>query len=224
MNPMKMIIYKDLKLIEYEEALNMQEIIQKNVQEGASDHLFLLEHPKVITIGLNANSNNILMTEEALITRGYAVKHIRRGGDVTYHGPGQIVGYMIFNLKKNHGGSIRSFVDTLEQTLIDFLDQAYGIKAHRDPINAGVFIDHAKIAAIGLSVSKGVTMHGFALNVNTTLSDFSVIVPCGLSNRTVTSIAHVLGHEIDLTYLKEELSLALVKKFNFEKCLTDVSN
>ena len=131
---------------------------------------------------------------------------------------------MIFNLKKNHGGSIRTFVDTLEQTLIDFLEQTYGIISHRDPINAGVFIGHAKIAAIGLSVSKGVTMHGFALNANTTLSDFSAIVPCGLSNRTVTSISQILGYDVDLSYLKEHLSHEIINKFNFGKSLTDISN
>jgi lipoyl(octanoyl) transferase len=208
----------------YEEALALQYDLQEKVQNGESDHLILLEHPKVITIGLNANLENILLSEQELIERGYSVKHIRRGGDVTYHGPGQIVGYLIFNLKKKHGGSIRAFVDMLEQTLIDVLFDNYGIDAHRDPINAGVFIGHAKIAAIGLSVSRGVTMHGFALNANTTLSDFSAIVPCGLSNRTVTSLAQILGYDVDLELLKEKLSLELFKKFNFENCLTDDTN
>ncbi len=194
----------------------MQLEIQEKVQGGASDHLLLLEHPKVITIGLNANLDNILLNDQDLIERGYDVKHIKRGGDVTYHGPGQVIGYLIFNLKKNHGGSIRSFVNTLEQALIDFLAQTYGIESHRDPINAGVFIGNAKIAAIGLSVSRGVTMHGFALNANTVLSDFSVIVPCGLSNRTVTSIESALGHSVDLSLLKEKLSLTLIEKFDFE--------
>ncbi len=221
---MKTLIYRDFNQIDYVDALELQQDIQEKVQNGASDHLLLLEHPKVITIGLNANLDNILLSNDELFARGYAVKHIRRGGDVTYHGPGQIVGYMIFNLKKNHGGSIRTFVDLLEQTLIDFLEQTYGIKSHRDPINAGVFVGHAKIAAIGLSVSKGVTMHGFALNANTTLSDFSAIVPCGLSNRTVTSIAQILGHDVDLSYLKEHLSFAIINRFNFEKSLTHISN
>lgn len=221
---MKILIYKDMNQIEYEEALALQLDLQEKVQNGESDHLLLLEHPKVITIGLNANLENILLSDQMLMEQGYAVKHIRRGGDVTYHGPGQVVGYLIFNLKKKHGGSIRNFVDTLEQTLIDFLFDFYGIKAHRDPINAGVFIGHAKIAAIGLSVSRGVTMHGFALNVNTTLSDFSAIVPCGLSNRTVTSIAKIVGHDVDLVHLKEKLSLSISDKFNFENCLTDITN
>ena len=221
---MKTLIYKDLNLMEYEEALMLQHELQVDVQNGASDHLLLLEHPKVITLGLNANMDNLLLNDQELLERGYAVKHIKRGGDVTYHGPGQVVGYLIFNLKKKHGGSIRTFVDSLEQTLIDLLAVNYGIEAHRDPINAGVFIGHSKIAAIGLSVSKGVTMHGFALNANTTLSDFSAIVPCGLSNRTVTSIAQVLGHDVDLDQLKEKLSIAFVEKFKFEKCLTDISN
>lgn len=205
--------------MDYEVALAKQHEIQLQVQNGAPDHLLLLEHPKVITVGLNANMENILLTDRELKERGYAVKHIRRGGDVTYHGPGQVVGYLIFNLKKNHGGSIRTFVDLLEQTLIDFLEQTYGILSHRDPINAGVFIGNAKIAAIGLSVSKGVTMHGFALNANTSLSDFSAIVPCGLSTRTVTSIENTVGYTVDLSLLKEKLSLALFEKFNFEKII-----
>jgi len=214
---MKTLIYLDLAQVAYEEALNLQIEIQEKVQNGAPDHLILLEHPKVITIGLNANLSNILFDDLELVKRGYDVKHIRRGGDVTYHGPGQVVGYLIFNLKKHHGGSIRSFVTTLEQTLIDFLLETYGIVAHRDPINAGVFIGTSKIAAIGLSVSKGVTMHGFALNANTMLSDFSAIIPCGLSNRTVTSIECLLGHSVDLSLLKENLTYSIIDKFKFDK-------
>ena len=209
------LIYKDLGIIPYKTAYDMQFKIQEDVQNGSDDHLLLMEHPKVITIGLNADSSNLLVSESFLIQQGYDVFHIRRGGDVTYHGPGQIVGYLIFNMKKNHGGSIRTFVHKIEQTLIDVLAEAYGITAMRDEINAGVFIGLNKIAAIGLSVNKGVTMHGFALNVNTNLGDYAPIVPCGLKTRSVTSVEKELGHQVDLEQLKLKLNVKIRNTFEF---------
>lgn len=209
------LIYKDLGVIPYKNAYDLQLETQECVQNGSDDCLFLLEHPKVITIGLNADASNLLVPESHLIEQGYDVYHIRRGGDVTYHGPGQIVGYMIFDLKKNHGGSIRTFVHKIEQVLIDVLYEEYGLVATRDDINAGVFIGLEKIAAIGLSVNKGVTMHGFALNVNTSLDDYTPIVPCGLKTRSVTSVEKALGSSVDLEKLKPKLHNKIMKSFGF---------
>ena len=166
------LIYDNLGTMPYMAAYELQQRTQELVISGGDDHLMLLEHPKVVTIGLNADKSNLLVNEETLKSLGYEVHNIRRGGDVTYHGPGQLVGYMIFNLKKKHGGSIRTFVHKIEETLINVLEEEYTIKSARDPINAGVFVGNDKIAAIGLAVNKGVTMHGFALNVNTFLEDY----------------------------------------------------
>lgn len=198
-------VVKQLGLIPYLEALTLQETIQVKVQEGAEDHLLILEHPKVITLGLNADLANLIIPVETLHERGFEIHHVKRGGDITYHGPGQIVGYMLVNLRKNHGASIKRFVYALEEAIIVFLKEQYGLSAHRDPINAGVFIGTEKICAIGLSVSKGVTMHGFALNINTDLSDFEAIVPCGLKTRTVTSVSKALNQPINFHEASDKL-------------------
>lgn len=211
------LIYENLGTIPYLAALERQMTTQAFVMNGADDHLFLLEHPRVITIGLNADESNLLVDEQTLSDLGYDVHRIRRGGDVTYHGPGQIVGYMIFNLKKKHGGSIRSFVDKIEESIITTLKEDYGIESSRDPINAGVFVGNDKIAAIGLSVNKGVTMHGFALNANTMLEDYATIVPCGLKTRSVTSIEKCLGAPVDTERLKSRLHKKIVEQFGFSK-------
>lgn len=149
------------------------------------------------------------MDPDELIRNGFDIMNIRRGGDVTYHGPGQLVAYTIFNIKKNHGGSIKKFVHDLEQIIIDLLIEEYSINANRDAINSGVFIGLSKIAAIGLSVHRGVTMHGFALNVNTDLSDFKTIVPCGLSTRDVTSMEALLGQKQSIDLIK----LSILNRF-----------
>jgi lipoyl(octanoyl) transferase len=206
MNPL---IYINLSTINYLEALQLQQNVLTTVQNGGNDTLILLEHPKVITMGLNAHESNILFTEEVLIEKGYDIQKIKRGGDVTYHGPGQLVGYTIVNLKKNHGGSIKNFVSHLEQLFIDYLQDVHNISASRDPINAGVFVGNDKITAIGLSVHKGVTMHGFAFNINTQLDDFSAIVPCGLKDRGVTSLQRLTGHSHAIDTVKRDI----VKRF-----------
>jgi len=199
------LLYKDLGTVKYNQAYDLQEKYVEMVQNGSPDTLVLLEHPKVITLGINADVSNILMDTDDLIANGFEIMNIRRGGDVTYHGPGQLVAYTIFNIKKNHGGSIKIFVHALEQIIIDLLIEDYGIEANRDPINSGVFIGLSKIAAIGLSVHRGVTMHGFALNVNTDLSDFKTIVPCGLTTRDVTSMEAILGQSQNMVQIKKNV-------------------
>ena len=211
------LIYENLGMVPYLIAFERQTATQEMVMNGADDHLFLLEHPKVITVGLNADEANLLVDDQTLSNLGYEVHHIRRGGDVTYHGPGQIVGYLIFNLKKKHGGSIRTFVDKIEEVIISTLKEEYGIESARDPINAGVFVGNDKIAAIGLSVNKGVTMHGFALNVNTALDDYAPIVPCGLKTRSVTSIEKCIGSPVDIETLKTRLHEKIIEQFGFNK-------
>lgn len=211
------LIYENLGKVPYLIAFERQIATQEKVMDGADDHLFLLEHPKVITVGLNADEANLLVDDQTLSNLGYEVHHIRRGGDVTYHGPGQIVGYMIFNLKKKHGGSIRTFVDKIEEVIISTLKDLYGIESARDPINAGVFVGNDKIAAIGLSVNKGVTMHGFALNANTALGDYSPIVPCGLKTRSVTSVEKCVGSPVDIETLKTKLHENIIEQFGFDK-------
>lgn len=209
------LLYKDLGTVKYNQAYDLQEKYVEMVQNGSPDTLVLLEHPKVITLGINADISNILMDTDELIANGFEIMNIRRGGDVTYHGPGQLVVYTIFNIKKNHGGSIKKFVHALEQIIIDLLIDEYGIEANRDPINSGVFIGHSKIAAIGLSVHRGVTMHGFALNVNTDLSDFKTIVPCGLTTRDVTSMEAILGQSQNMVQVKKSVLNRFTQTFGF---------
>lgn len=212
---MKLIV-QNLGLMAYEKAFLYQESILQAVQSGADDHLLLLEHPKVITKGINAKAENVLYSDALLSEMGFEVIQTRRGGDVTYHGPGQIVGYTIFNIKKNHGGSVKRFVFTLEQLFIDLLKAHYEVEARRDDINSGVFIGDSKIVAIGLSVIKGVTMHGFAFNVNTNLDDYKTIVPCGLHTKGVTSLEVEAHKNIDIESVKKQVETAFVKRFGYE--------
>lgn len=209
------LIYKDLGTVGYNQAYSLQEKFVESVQNGSPDILLILEHPKVITLGINADTSNILMDQDELIKKGFEIMNIRRGGDVTYHGPGQLIAYTIFNIKKNHGGSIKKFVFGLEQLIIDMLIEDYGITANRDVINSGVFIGLSKIAAIGLSVHRGVTMHGFALNINTDLNDFKTIVPCGLRTRDVTSMEAILGQKQDMDEIKTSIVNRFVQTFEF---------
>ncbi len=163
-------------------------------QTGAiPDVLVLLEHAPVVTIGRSGKRSNLVVPAESLAARGIEVFDIERGGDVTYHGPGQLVGYLILDLKALHEDVVR-FMRTLEATVMATLD-AFGIAAGRDRGFPGVWVDGAKIAAVGVAVKRRVTMHGFALNVNIDLDAFSVINPCGLG-RPVTSMARVLGRSL----------------------------
>jgi lipoyl(octanoyl) transferase len=186
--------------VPYAEALQIQQqVVAARKQNAIADTLLLLEHPPVLTLGRNANRSNILASDDLLRQRGVELHEINRGGDVTYHGPGQLVGYPILDLRGDlpgkkgpHLGPV-DFVRLLEKVLIRTCGN-FGIQAQRIGKRTGVWtiaggsIQEKKIAAIGVHVSQGITSHGFALNVTTDLRDFQWIVPCGISDREVTSL------------------------------------
>jgi len=186
--------------ISYAEGLRIQaEIVAARKQNLIADTLLLLEHPPVLTLGRNAHRSNILASDELLVKHGVEIHEINRGGDVTYHGPGQLVGYPTIDLRGDlpnkkgpHLGPV-DYVRLLEEVLIRACND-FGIQAQRIPKLTGVWtiaggsIPEKKIAAIGVHVSQGVTSHGFALNVTTDLRDFDWIVPCGITDRQVTSL------------------------------------
>ncbi len=175
--------------MDYGEALALQQQLVAARKEGSiPDQLLLLEHPHVITLGRNGQRQNLLASNEVLSRAGISFYPIDRGGDITYHGPGQLVGYPILDLR-DWKRDVGAYVRGLEQAIIDTLGE-YGISAGRIPKLTGVWVGDRKIAAIGVHISRWVTSHGFALNVHTDLSYFQYIVPCGLT-KPVTSMAQL---------------------------------
>ena len=192
--------------VEYDEGLRLQAEIAALVAEGrVGNVLLLLEHPPVITLGRHAHRSNILASDELLASRGVTVHEISRGGDVTYHGPGQLVGYPIFDLRtlrNARGGRMgpKEFVHGMEEALIGLCGE-FGVRAGRIAGLTGVWCSadasrdaekEAKICAIGIHVSRGITSHGFAFNVSTDLRDFQLIIPCGIRDHGVTSLQQQL--------------------------------
>ncbi len=211
----------DLGLIDYKQALDIQEeLLTLCEQDKIDDTLLLLEHPAVLTLGNNANPGNIYLSQDEMNRLGVKVYQTNRGGDVTYHGPGQIVGYPIFNLM-HHGKDIRDYLFRIQEVFIRLLADHFNITAHREMSKyAGVYVDSSKITAIGIAITKWVSMHGFAFNVNTDLSHFSWINPCGLSDRGVTSLQALTGEPQDIVQIKEMISGYFSQIFNMEahKC------
>lgn len=196
------LVVRYLGRVEYEDGLNlMQGLSQARDQGKIHDTLLLLEHPPVITRGRGAKPENILLSDDELAERGVQVYETDRGGDVTYHGPGQLVGYPIVDLKPDRR-DVRRYVTDVEEGIIRTLAQ-YGIEAGLIPKWTGVWVgkeedpDAAKIAALGVHIKRWVTTHGFALNVMPDLSHFGMIVPCGITERGVTSMSQRLGRLID---------------------------
>jgi lipoyl(octanoyl) transferase len=190
-----MIEYLYLGQIEYAEALTLQQRLVELRHQGRVDNvLLLLEHPPVLTLGRNSKRSNILASDQMLALKGVTLHEINRGGDVTYHGPGQLVGYPIFDLRSlsnGKGGRLGpvDYVRKMEEALIR-LSASYGVLTGRVVGRTGVWTiaQEKKIAAIGVHVSRGITSHGFALNVTTDLREFQWIVPCGIADRDVTSL------------------------------------
>jgi lipoyl(octanoyl) transferase len=179
-------VVRDLKCIGYAEAFELQrELVERRKRDEIPDQFLIVEHPHVVTMGRNAHEENVLAGPDLLTRAGIGFHRTDRGGDVTYHGPGQIVGYPIVDLRKWKRDVI-AYVRAIEQVLIDALAE-FGIRSGRSGGATGVWTDEGKIAAIGVHISRWVTSHGFALNVDTDLAFFRYIVPCGLT-KPVTSM------------------------------------
>ena len=216
-------IFEDLKTIEYKEAWEYQQqlfdttIEKKRNDEVTENRVLLCEHPHVITKGKNSEDANVLLSEELLKMRGVSLFQIDRGGDVTYHGYGQLVGYPIFDLESLHIG-LRQYIFNLEEVVIRLLAE-YNIEAGRLKSAAGVWLDFCdetkarKICAIGVRSSRFVTMHGLALNVNTDLSYFSLINPCGFIDKGVTSMEKELGRKINMDEVKQKMEKIFLEVF-----------
>lgn len=207
--------YHDLGRIAYADALENQIaafealLAAKAAGRKEENRLFFCEHLPVLTIGKSGKESNLLIPEEVLRERGVSFYHTNRGGDITYHGPGQITGYPVFDLEYWHLG-LRQYIHTLEDAIIRFL-ALYGLKGERLEGATGVWLDTEvpgrtrKVCAIGVKSSRYVTMHGFALNINTDLSYFSLINPCGFTDKGVTSLARELGEPQDFELAKSRL-------------------
>lgn len=193
-----------LGLMEYEKAYRLQKMLhERRVRGEIPDALILLEHTPTFTIGKSGKVDNVLISHAELKAKGISLFFVERGGDVTYHGPGQIVGYPIIDLR-NRNKDIHRFVHDLEEVLIRTL-RDFAIESERDVTHPGVWVNKQEVAAIGLSVRKWVSMHGFALNVNPQMEPFSLINPCGFSNRKATSVSQILGREVPLEMVSERL-------------------
>ncbi|MFH0888026.1 MAG: lipoyl(octanoyl) transferase LipB [Planctomycetota bacterium] len=234
---MKPLTVFKLGVTSYDEAISFQFELVERVREtkGKNSFLILLEHQPVITLGKNANINNILVSPEILKKKNIELKQANRGGDVTYHGPGQLIGYPIISLA-HHKKTMRNYVRTVEQTIIKSLAR-FDISSHtKDDKSAGVWVNTAKslvggkndpsqdcipnnidasnganehkIGFIGMRVSSGITYHGFSLNINNELDNFNLINPCGMKNPKITSLSELLGKNIPISsFIKEYLDV-----------------
>jgi lipoyl(octanoyl) transferase len=186
-----------LGVVQYNDGLHLQHNAVQRLRfcEGP-EQLLLLEHPHVFTLGRGAHASNILADQQQLQSRSVDVYETGRGGDVTYHGPGQLVGYPIINLKPDRC-DVHRYVRDIEEVLIRTIAE-FGVTGNRISGLTGVWVGNEKIAAIGVRIARWITSHGFALNVNTDLSYFKMIVPCGIADRGVTSLALLLGEPVDV--------------------------
>jgi len=205
----------DLGLIKYHDAWNLQKQLFQEVTEKRNiNYLILTEHPPVITLGKNSHEQNIVTKQDILESKNIDVVAIDRGGDVTFHGPGQIVGYPIFNLE-NFKKDIHWYLRSIEEVIIQTLDH-FGISTGRIKDLTGVWLNNQKICAIGIKVTRWVTMHGFALNVSTQLDYFNHIIPCGLSDKTVTSMEDIRNQKILLNNVKQKICKSFETIFNVD--------
>ncbi|WP_430897545.1 MULTISPECIES: lipoyl(octanoyl) transferase LipB [unclassified Paraflavitalea] len=223
---MQELLYKDLGLVDYKETWDFQEqLLVSNVtkkQEGRLDetkhHLLLLEHPLVYTLGKSGKEEHVLISPEEREEKNIQYYKINRGGDITFHGPGQLVGYPILDLEKFYT-DIGRYLRNLEEVIIKVM-ATYGLKGDRSPGETGVWLDpevkgkERKICAMGVRCSRWITMHGFAFNINTDLQYFDYIVPCGIQNKGVTSLQKELGHEVSMQEVKERFLTAFSEVFN----------
>lgn len=203
-----------LGLVDYEEAWEEQRRLVEACRRDGGARLLLLEHPPTYTLGVHGRPEHLLLGEEALAELGAAVHRVDRGGDVTFHGPGQLVCYPVLDLRRWNGGPVW-YVRSLEAVLIQALS-TFGIDAQRVAGRPGVWVGRAKIAAIGVRISQGITSHGFALNVSPDLCYFRHIIPCGLPDATITSMAQEVGWAPDMGKVMEAVIDAFGRIFPVE--------
>ena len=234
---MQKVQFRDLGRMEYRQAWDYQEeLLRGNVQikteqrgladdpaiaaTATSHYLLFVEHPPVYTLGKSGHIENVLISEEQMKEKGMQFFHTNRGGDITYHGPGQIVGYPVLDLERFYT-DIGRYLRNLEEMVISMLAD-YGIRGGRSSGETGVWIEpgitgrERKICAIGVRCSRWITMHGFALNVNTDLSYFGNIIPCGIQGKQVTSLEKELGYPVSLEEVKDNLKKQFEKVFAVE--------
>ena len=231
MSKNKKVIFEDWGRLDYKEAWDKQEAIfaktinakvanrTDNLEQPVPNHMIFVEHPHVYTLGKSGHPENLLLDESGLKEQHASFYKINRGGDITYHGPGQIVGYPILDLD-NFFTDIHLYLRTLEQAVINTLAE-YGIQSGRYPGYTGVWLDAdnekaRKICALGVRCSRWVTMHGFAFNVNTDLNYFKNIVPCGIDDKDVTSMKRELNSEVDLAAVKQSLLRHIINLFEMK--------
>ncbi len=208
------VIYCDLNTIDYKEAWDLQKKIhQLRVENKIVDVFFMLEHPHTYTLGKTADKHNLIGDEKYLSENKISVYDIDRGGDITYHGPGQIVGYPIISLT-NWQQDTHKYLRALEEVIIRVCED-YGLNGIRVDKYTGVWIDDRKICAIGIKVSRWITMHGFAFNVNTDLNLFGGIIACGITDKSVTSLSKELKKEISISEVKEKIIHHFSNIFNY---------
>ncbi len=210
------LVYCDLGLVDYKEAWDLQKSIhQLRVENKIDDVLLLLEHPNTYTLGKTAGKNNLISDKKYMAENKISVYEIDRGGDITYHGPGQIVGYPIISLT-NWLQDTHKYLRAIEEVIIKVCSE-YGLQGTRVDKYTGVWIEVRKICAIGIKVSRWITMHGFAFNVNTDLKLFNGIIPCGISDKEVTSLNLELKKEISLNEVKEKILHHFDVIFNYDQ-------
>jgi lipoate-protein ligase B len=217
----------DLGLIDYGKAWDLQHHLwSRRVAEELPDLLILLEHPHVITLGRRGNRGHLIVSAEVLEAMKIPIFHVERGGDITYHGPGQMVVYPILNLKE-YGYRIVRYIDQLEEVVLRVL-RDFGIEGRRDPLNRGVWVEREKIASLGVAIKRWVSFHGFALNYETDLKYYDLINPCGLKGKKVTSMAEILGSKISRERLSERILFHFKEAFrrdweakNLEELIAD---
>lgn len=226
--------FRDLGQLSYQEAWDLQErLLQENVAlktrarlDGITDpfdvptkeYLLFVEHPHVYTLGKSGEISNVLINEQEMKQKGIAFFHTNRGGDITYHGPGQLVGYPILDLEK-HYTDIGRYLRNLEEMVITVMSH-FGLKGERSEGETGVWLDPSikgrerKICAMGVRCSRWITMHGFAFNINTDLQYFDNIIPCGIHNKQVTSLKKELGKEVEIEVVKSLIVKSFEDIFN----------
>ncbi len=218
--PEKQLRVIDLGQQSYQPVWDLQRRLQRQrIDQEIADTLLFVEHRPVYTIGKNGSDLHVIASESFLKERGIEVIHVDRGGDVTYHGPGQLVGYPIFDLHQ-HQQSVSWYMRQLEAVFIDALSH-WGIVGRREDEFTGVWVGTEKILAIGVRISRWVTMHGFAFNVSTDLNDFGGIIPCGIFHKGVTSLRNLLGKEVSLEEVQPVVQRSFMKVFEFEQLITD---